>query len=77
MALSVQFPSLMLKLPLFVFVLFRFVLLLFLFVCFFLAEDETNLFISRLRTCSTNIFPHLTNQIIVCGVVFAVLFVLA
>ena len=40
------------------------------FVCFcflFFAEDERDLFISTFRTCSTIIFPHLTNQVIVCA----------
>ena len=60
------------KAPLFLLVLF-----FCLFSFLFFAEDETELFISTFRTCSTVTFPHLTNQIIVCGIVFAVLFVLA
>ena len=53
---------------------------LFFWFCFcshLFAEEETDLFISTFRTCSKIIFPHLTNEIIVCGIVFAVLFVLA
>ena len=42
-----------------------------------LGDDVKELYLSACRTCSTIIFPHSTNQIIVSGVVTAVAIVLA